>query len=84
MMLNRDTPRRRLAVDLSELEYAFEDASWEASRYLDLETGQVITITLTFRPFLLTRYQLAQMAERRQIQGLASVAECVVAVARVR
>jgi hypothetical protein len=40
-----DTPRRRLAVDLSELEYAFEDASWEASRYLDLETGQVITIT---------------------------------------
>ncbi len=33
MMLNQDTPRRRLAVDLSELEYAFEDASWEASRY---------------------------------------------------
>ena len=45
MMSNPDTPRRRLAVDLSELEYAFEDASWEASRYLDLETGQVITIT---------------------------------------
>jgi hypothetical protein len=40
-----DTPRRKLAVDLSELEYAFEDASWEASRYLDLETGQVVTIT---------------------------------------
>jgi hypothetical protein len=45
MMPTPDTPRRRLAVDLSELEYAFEDASWEASRYLDLETGQVITIT---------------------------------------
>ncbi len=40
-----DTPRRKLAVDLSELEYAFEDASWEAIRYLDLETGQVITVT---------------------------------------
>jgi hypothetical protein len=52
MMSNPGTPTRRLAVDLSELEYAFEDASWEASHYtctvptgdkcrcLDLETGR--------------------------------------------
>ena len=36
---------RRLRVDLSELEVAFDDASWERSYYLDLETGQVVWIT---------------------------------------
>src|SRR3972149_5755748 len=44
-MLNPETPKRRLAVDLSELESAFEDASWEMSHYLDLETGQIVTLT---------------------------------------
>jgi len=41
-------------------------------------------LMLTFRPFLLIRYQLAPMAEHTQIQGLASVAECVVGVERVQ
>lgn len=36
---------RKLKVDLGELEAAFENASWEASYYLDLETGQVVMIT---------------------------------------
>jgi hypothetical protein len=31
---------RRLEVDLGMLIYAFEDASWMANYYLDLETGQ--------------------------------------------
>jgi hypothetical protein len=44
-MLNPETPKRRLAADLSELESAFEDASWEMSHYLDLETGQIVTLT---------------------------------------
>jgi len=40
---------RRLRVDLSELEVAFDDASWERSYYLDLETGKVLMVTEEFR-----------------------------------
>jgi hypothetical protein len=36
---------RRLKLDLSELVTAFEDASPEIGRFLDLETGEVIVIT---------------------------------------
>lgn len=36
---------KRLKVNLPELMAAFEDASWETSYYLDLETGQVIRLT---------------------------------------
>jgi hypothetical protein len=35
---------RKLQVDLDELMFAFDNASWEMSYYLDLETGQVVTI----------------------------------------
>ena len=38
---------------------------------------------LTFQPFWLIRYQLAPLAEQTQIQGFASVAECVVGAVRV-
>jgi hypothetical protein len=37
-------PLRKLAVDMGELTFAFEDASWTANYYLDTETGHVITI----------------------------------------
>jgi hypothetical protein len=36
---------KELSIDLGQLEMAFEDASWESSYYLDLETGQVIWIS---------------------------------------
>jgi hypothetical protein len=36
---------KKIRADLGELLYAFEDASWEMSRYLDLEIGQVVMIT---------------------------------------
>jgi hypothetical protein len=36
--------KRKLDVDLSELELAFENASWEINFYLDLENGKVVTI----------------------------------------
>jgi len=35
---------KKIKMSLGELEYAFEDASWETSCYLDLETGQVVEI----------------------------------------
>lgn len=35
---------KKLQVDLDELMFAFDNASWEMSYYLDLETGQVVTI----------------------------------------
>ena len=36
---------RRLKVDLSELEAAFDDTSGERSYYLDLETGEIVMVT---------------------------------------
>jgi len=36
---------RKIKMDLGELMYIFDDASWETSHYLDLETGQVVMIT---------------------------------------
>lgn len=38
-------PKRKLKIDLSELELAFDNASWEAEYYLDLETGEIILIS---------------------------------------
>jgi Uncharacterised protein family (UPF0158) len=40
---------RRLRCDLTELVDAFDDASWEMSVYLDLDTGEVIHITADVR-----------------------------------
>jgi len=37
--------RRRLAVDMGRLEVAFEHGSWETSDYLDLQTGEVLSVT---------------------------------------
>jgi len=36
---------KKLKVDMVELEAAFEDASWQMSCYLDLETGEVVMLT---------------------------------------
>lgn len=38
-------PRRRLRVDMDELESAFDNASHELRYYLDLETGDVVMVT---------------------------------------
>jgi hypothetical protein len=42
-------PTRRLKVDLVELAAAFDNASWEISCFLDLQTGRVILITAETR-----------------------------------
>lgn len=49
---------RRLKLDLSDLVEAFEDASPEIGRFLDLETGQVIVITDEVREELNKIYTL--------------------------
>ncbi len=48
---------QKLQIDLGELAMAFEDATWERSYYLDLETGQVVWITQE------TRWQLESIYE---------------------
>lgn len=40
---------RRLHVDLEELLFAFDNSDYEASYYLDLETGKVELITADIR-----------------------------------
>jgi Uncharacterised protein family (UPF0158) len=40
---------RRVRVDLGDLAEAFENASWQVSAFLDLETGAVIRITAEIR-----------------------------------
>lgn len=43
---HEETPRRRkLKLNMGELEGAFESASWETAYHLDLETGRVLMIT---------------------------------------
>ncbi len=54
---SRQRPTRRLTVDLGELANACDNASWEASYYLDLETGRIILITED------TRREFDQLAE---------------------
>ncbi len=52
------TPKRKLELDLRELEAAFEqDTSWEVNHYLDLETGRVVSITSDTRQALEDLYQ---------------------------
>ncbi len=64
MMLNRDTPKRRLAVDLSELEYAFEDASWEARQHL------IVAPPLELWPQIVARVPVPQDVEQSLIAPL--------------
>ena len=52
---------RRLRVDLSRLEAAFDDTSWERSYYLDLETGKVVTVTDEIRWELDSIYEEATL-----------------------
>jgi hypothetical protein len=52
---------RRVRVDLTELTEAFDEASWEVSTFLDLDTGEVIRITSEVRQELEAIY--AEVAE---------------------
>ncbi len=65
--------RRKLKVDLPELEFAFEDASGGASYYLDLETGQVVMITGEIRRELEDLYEEAYNGEEGEPIALADI-----------
>jgi hypothetical protein len=64
---------RKIKMDLSELMYAFEDTSWEASRYLDVETGQVVIITDETRWELERIYEEIYDPDVEQLPDLAVV-----------
>jgi len=66
---------KKLRVELGELAFAFENASWEMSHYLDLETGQVITITNETRRELEGIYEEIHDPESDQPVDLAEVLE---------
>jgi hypothetical protein len=51
------SPRRKLRVDLSELEFAIDQHDPEITYYLDLETGRIVPLSDT------TRYELESMLE---------------------
>lgn len=59
------TVPRRLKVDLADLESALEETSWEASWYLDLETGQALRIDDETRQELEALYAKFTDAEGR-------------------
>ena len=42
--MDQEKQRWLLKIDLSELEYAMENASWEHSYYLDRETGNMLLV----------------------------------------
>lgn len=60
-------PRRKLKVDLPELEFAFENTSFEATHYLDLETGRVIRITDETRRELEASHEEAWDEEKQEV-----------------
>jgi hypothetical protein len=47
-MMNHVPPRRKVRVDLQELRFAMEDASYEHQYFLDTETGDVILVSEMF------------------------------------
>jgi Uncharacterised protein family (UPF0158) len=46
--MNDEQPRRTVQVDLEELQFAMEDASFEHRYFLDTETGEVILVSELF------------------------------------
>ena len=46
--MNDEQPRRKVRVDLEELRFAMEDASYEHRYFLDTETGDVIVASEMF------------------------------------
>src|SRR6266566_5419482 len=46
--MNDEQPRRTVQVDLEELRFAMEDASFEHRYFLDTETGEVILVSESF------------------------------------
>jgi uncharacterized protein UPF0158 len=59
--------RRRVRIDLADLAEAFDDASWEVSTFLDLDTGNVIRITAEARAELEALY--AELPEEPADEG---------------
>ena len=46
--MNDEQPKRKVTVDLEELRFAIEDASYEHRYFLDTETGEVILVSEMF------------------------------------
>jgi len=66
---------RKLKVDLDELAYAIEDASWETDYYLDLETGQVVMVRDEMRRELEAIYEESYDPETEEAFDLTQVLE---------
>jgi hypothetical protein len=64
---------RKIEVSLGDLMCAFEDASWEMSRYLDLETGRVVMITDETRRELESIYEEVYDPDAEQPLDLAGI-----------
>jgi hypothetical protein len=58
---------RRIRIDLADLVEAFDDASWEVSTFLDLDTGNVIRIAAEVRDELEALY--AELPEEPTDEG---------------
>lgn len=74
-MSNAEEPRRRLRIDLVDLEAAMDESSWEISSYLDLETGRVVAIDSETRRELDRIYEEASEAEIAEPDDFASLLE---------
>ena len=60
--MNDERPRRRVRVDLHELRFAMEDASYEHRYFLDTKTGALILVSELFEDEEAQR-QLAEIDE---------------------
>ncbi len=58
--------KRTFKIALSELEAAFENASWEMAYYLDLETGRITLVADEIRRTLAAIYENAWDEEKKE------------------
>ena len=66
---------KKLTVEMGELIFAFEDASWMTNHYLDTETGQVLTVMDDIRSQLEDLYEEAYELDPESPPDLAVLLE---------
>jgi hypothetical protein len=66
---------RNLKIDLGELAFAFENASWEMANYLDRQTGEILLVTAETRGQVEDALEEAggQVAGPKELADLVSV-----------
>ncbi len=67
--MNDERPRRKVRVDLQELRFALEDASYEHRYFLDTETGELILVSETLERSIVVHKEKGYARGQHAIAG---------------